>query len=262
MSDQHWLAMRFDDNRPHLRAVAYRMLGSASEAEDAVQEAWLKLSRTDARVVENLAGWLTTVVARVCLDMLRQRRARREEPLTATADEPGDHGPEAQVTLADSIGPALLIVLDRLSPAERVAFVLHDMFDLSFEEIATIVNRTPAAARQLASRARRTVRGGKSAGTELAQNRALVSAFLAASRDGNLEALVAALSPDVLLCADDVAVRTAAASASSEHPPWHQSTRCIAGGRQCSRVARKPPCLRSSTGAAGAVWMGGAARSA
>src|SRR5579862_7794958 len=147
MQDKDWLTGRFDESRAHLRAVAYRMLGSVSEAEDAVQEAWLNLNRSDTRAVENLGGWLTTVVARVCLDMLRTRRSRREEPLAPAADEPDDSNPEAEVTLADAIGPALLVVLDTLSPAERVAFVLHDMFDLSFEEIAPIVERTPAAAR-------------------------------------------------------------------------------------------------------------------
>src|SRR5216117_777551 len=159
MDDHEWLAEQFEANRTHLRAVAYRMLGSLTEADDAVQESWLHLSRSDTSGVENVGGWLTTVVARVCLDMLRSRRSRREEPLEPEADAPGGATPESQVGLADAIGPALLVVLDMLGPQERVAFVLHDMFDLSFEEIAPIVERTPEATRQLASRARRRVRG-------------------------------------------------------------------------------------------------------
>ena len=159
MDKNHWLAERFDENRSRLRGVAYRILGSASEAEDAVQEAWLKISRSDTGEVANMGGWLTTIVARVCLDMLRSRASRREMPLAAAADAPSESNSEDDVVLADEIGPALLIVLEMLGPAERVAFVLHDLFSLSFEEIAPIVNRTPAATRQLASRARRRVRG-------------------------------------------------------------------------------------------------------
>src|SRR5213594_2200957 len=164
MDNHEWLAERFEENRGHLRAVAYRMLGSLSEADDAVQEAWLRLSRSDTSSVENLGGWLTTVVARVCLDMLRSRTSRREESLGAHVPEPianSEHGadPEQEVLLADSVGLALLVVLDRLTPAERLAFVLHDMFAVSFEEIATILGRSPTAARQLASRARRRVQG-------------------------------------------------------------------------------------------------------
>jgi RNA polymerase sigma-70 factor (ECF subfamily) len=213
MDEKDWLARRFDESRPHLRGIATRMLGSEGEADDAVQEAWLKVSRAEAGGVQNLAGWLTTVVGRVCLDMLRSRRSRREEPL-APADEaaPADATPETKVAIADAIGPALLTVLDMLAPQERVAFVLHDMFDLSFEEIAPIVDRTPAAARQLASRARRRVRGVAAPADEVAQHSEVVSAFLAASRDGDFDRLVAALSPDVVLRADERAVRTAAAN--------------------------------------------------
>jgi len=207
-----WLAKRFDDSRPHLRAVALRMLGAPGEADDAVQEAWLKVSRSDTGGVENLGGWLTTVVARVCLDMLRSRRARGEQPLGPAADAlPAGPTPETEVAFADAIGPALLIVLDMLAPQERVAFVLHDMFDLSFEEIAPIVERTPAAARQLASRARRRVRGAAAPPTDLAQHRELVGAFLAASRDGDFDRLLAVLSPDVVLRADAKSLRVAAA---------------------------------------------------
>ena len=212
MDQTDWLAERFDESRARLRAVAHRMLGSISEAEDAVQEAWLKVSRSDAVEVKNLGGWLTTVVARVCLDILRSRRSRREEPLTTAADAPSDSNPDSDFVLADAIGPALLLVLDKLTPTERLAFVLHDMFDLSFEEIAPILDRTPAAARQLASRARRTVRGSAAPAADIARQRELVSAFLAASRDGDFEHLVAVLSPDVVLRADDLAVRVAAAN--------------------------------------------------
>ena len=188
------------------------MLGSAGEADDAVQEAWLKVSRAETSGVENLGGWLTTVVARVCLDMLRARRARGEQPLGPAADAvPAGANPETEVAFADAIGPALLVVLDMLAPQERVAFVLHDMFDLSFEEIAPIVERTPAAARQLASRARRRVRGAAAPPTDVAQHRELVGAFLAASRDGDFDRLLAVLSPDAVLRADAKSVRVAAA---------------------------------------------------
>jgi RNA polymerase sigma-70 factor (ECF subfamily) len=211
MGDSNWLAERFDENRSQLRAVAYRMLGSASEAEDAVQETWLKLSRSDTRDVGNLSGWLTTVVGRVCLDMLRARRSRREEPLAPTADASSGQF-EEDLALADATGQALLVVLETLAPAERVAFVLHDMFDLSFDEIAPILDRTPVAARQLASRGRRRVRGAETPAPDIAQHRELVSAFLAASRDGDFERLLAVLSADVVLRADDLAVRTADAN--------------------------------------------------
>jgi len=212
MDSDDWLAKRFDESRPHLRAAAYRMLGSAGEADDAVQEAWLKVSRSDTGGVENLGGWLTTVVARVCLDMLRSRRAQREQPLGTAVDAmPAGSSPEKEVAFADAIGPALLVVLDMLAPQERVAFVLHDMFDLTFEEIAPIVDRTPAAARQLASRARRRVRGAAAPATDVAQHRELVSAFLAASRDGDFDRLLAVLSPDAVLRADATSVRVAAA---------------------------------------------------
>jgi len=208
MTEDDWLADRFEANRTHLRAVAYRMLGSVSEADDAVQEAWLRLSRTDASRVENLGGWLTTVVARVSLDMLRSRNARREQPLETRVPEPivsNDTGadPEHEALIADSVGLALLVVLETLSPAERLAFVLHDMFDVPFDEIAPIVDREPAAARQLASRARRRVRGaGPVPDVDLARQRQVVDAFLAAARGGDFNALVAVLDPDVVLRVD------------------------------------------------------------
>jgi RNA polymerase sigma factor (sigma-70 family) len=196
------LAERFEEHRDHLTRVAYRMLGSTSEAEDAVQEAWLRLSRSDADAVANLGGWLTTVVARVCLDQLRTRRAQREQPLDEWAPEPVvrlEEGPEEQALLADSVGVALLVVLETLTPAERLAFVLHDMFAVPFSEIAEILERTPEAVRQLASRARRRVRGAAPLpDPNLARQRELVSAFLAASRDGDFEGLVAVLDPDVV----------------------------------------------------------------
>lgn len=211
MDERNLLAERFEADRGRLRAVAYRMLGSAGEAEDAVQETWLRLSRTGGDEVENLGGWLTTVLARVCLDALRARRSRREDPLEAQGPEPaagGSDQPDQELLLADSVGLALLVVLGRLGPAERVAFVLHDLFDVPFEQIAPIVGRTPAAARQLASRARRRVREGQGAPTaDTARKRQLVEAFLAASRHGDFEALLALLDPEVLFRADAAAVR-------------------------------------------------------
>ncbi len=215
--DQHdWLAVWFEAHRTRLRAVAYRMLGSLSEADDAVQEAWLRLSRSDTSGVENLGGWLTTVTARVCLDMLRSRKSRREEPLGAYVPDPivsRENGidPEHQALLADSVGLALLVVLETLAPAERIAFVLHDMFDVPFDEIAPIVGRSPTAARQLASRARRRVQGAAPVPeVDLTRQRAVVDAFLAASRGGDFDALLAVLDPDVVLRADRGAVRPGA----------------------------------------------------
>lgn len=208
MNEREYLAGQFEEHRSHLRAVAYRMLGSAGEADDAVQEAWLRLNRVDAGGIDNLGGWLTTVIARVCLDMLRSRRARREEPFTPQVPEPVAAGasgrsPEHEAVLADSVGLALLVVLERLTPAERLAFVLHDTFGLPFEEIAPIVGRSPAATRQLASRARRRVRGGPGASApHLTRQRAVVDAFLAALRSGDVDALLAVLDPDLVVRAD------------------------------------------------------------
>jgi RNA polymerase sigma factor (sigma-70 family) len=255
MDDNQWLAMRFEESRAHLRAVAYRMLGSASEAEDAVQEAWLKLSRSDTRTAQNLSGWLTTIVGRVCLDMLRARRARREETLAPIADEATDSDPLAELTLADSIGPALLIVLDRLAPVERVAFVLHDMFDLSFDEIAPIVNRTPTAARRLASRARRSLRDSPALETDVAPHCVLVDAFLAASRDGDFERLVAALSPDALLRADDFAVRTAADNRRRGAPVLASEVRGASLVAEVFKGRAHAALPALIDGEAGAVWM-------
>ncbi len=210
MDDDKFLVERFEASRAHLCAVAYRMLGSRSEVEDAVQEAWLRLSRADTGEVRNLGGWLTTVVARICLDMLRSRKSRREDPLGPDVLEPviGPEALESEAHLADSIGAALLVVLETLTPAERLAFVLHDMFAAPFEEIAPIVGRTPAAARQLASRARRRVQGVSPApDADLSRRRKVVEAFLAASREGDFEGLLAVLDPEVVFRTDAAAAR-------------------------------------------------------
>jgi RNA polymerase sigma factor (sigma-70 family) len=217
MDENEWLAQRFEEHRAHLRAVAYRMLGSLAEADDAVQDTWLRLSRSGADEVENLGGWLTTIVARVCLNMLRSRNVRREQSFGVHLPDPvispvGELQPEEEALLADSVGLALLVVLDSLSPAERLAFVLHDMFELPFEEIAPMVGRTPAAARQLASRARRRVKGAEvpAPDPDLARQREVVDAFFRAARGGDFDALVSLLDPDVVLRADFGARRPAA----------------------------------------------------
>jgi RNA polymerase sigma factor (sigma-70 family) len=222
MNERTWVADQFEEHRGHLQAVAYRMLGSLSEAEDAVQDTWLRLSRSDADEIENLGGWLTTVVARVCLNMLRSRTTRREESLDVHVPDPvvrpdasfqpdGSFQPEEEALLADSVGLALLVVLDTLSPAERLAFVLHDMFQLPFEEIATMIDRSPAATRQLASRARRRVKGVDVSSPEVdrGRQRKVVDAFFSAARGGDLDALVALLDPDVVLRVDAGASRRA-----------------------------------------------------
>ena len=212
--DGEFLAARFESHRPRLHAVAHRMLGSSAEADDAVQEAWVRLSRTDSEKVENLAGWLTTVVGRVCLDMLRSRTSRAEEPLDLGAPVPAAApGPEQDALLADSVGAALLVVLETLTPAERLAFVLHDLFAVPFEEIASIVGRTPTAARQLASRARRRVRGAPAPDGDPARQRVVADACLAAVREGDFEALVKVLDPDVVARSGDTVTAGAAAVA-------------------------------------------------
>jgi RNA polymerase sigma factor (sigma-70 family) len=271
MDEDDALAKRFEENRGNLRAVAYRMLGSRGEADDAVQEAWLRLHRADAGAVDNLGGWLTTVVARVCLDVLRSRGARREEAtgaddpeLAALGDEPLD--PERELLLADAIGPALLVLLETLAPVERVAFVLHDLFDLSFEEIAPIVGRSEVAARQLASRARRRVRGAATvadADADRARRRAIVDAFLAASRDGDLARLLAVLAPDVVLRADEDAVRTAAANRWGGAPSLSREVHgahAVADAFKGRARGARPAVV---DGEAGAVWAtGGQTRAA
>lgn len=218
MDEKKWQAEKFEANRPHLRAVAYRMLGSRTEAEDAVQEAWLRLNRANTSEVDNLGGWLTTVTARICLDWLRSRKSRREEPLTIRVPEPvvsheagNGTDPEQEALLTDSVGLALLVVLEKLTPAERLAFVLHDMFDMAFDDIAPIVGRSTVATRQLASRARRRVQGVPvAAEADLSRQRHVVDAFFAASRNGDMTALLTALDPDVVFRADAVATRMGA----------------------------------------------------
>jgi RNA polymerase sigma factor (sigma-70 family) len=253
VNDHDWLAERFEAHRPHLRAVAYRMLGSASEADDAVQEAWLRLDRADTSEVENLGGWLTTVVARLCLDMLRARTSRREEPVGAHLPDPiaspqDGIDPEQEALLAEGIGLALLVVLDTLPPAERVAFVLHDMFAMPFDQVAAVVGRSPAAAKMLASRARRRVQGTAAVpDPDLTRQRAVVDAFLAASRGGDFDALLAVLDPAVVVRADRAAV-LAGADREVRGAPAVADT---FSGR--ARLAR--PALVD--GAAGAVWAPG-----
>ena len=253
MDEHAWLAEQFEAERPHLRAVAYRMLGSLSEADDAVQESWLHLSRSNTSGVENLGGWLTTVVARVCLDLLRSRNSRREEPLGVHVPDPivsREDGidPEQEALLADSVGLALLVVLDTLNPAERLAFVLHDLFAVPFDEIAPIVGRSPTAARQLASRARRRVQGAATVpDVDLTRQREVVDAFLAASRGGAFDALLAVLDPDVVLRADRAAVHAGALREVRGAPDV---------ARQFSGRARfAQPALVD--GAVGAVWAPG-----
>lgn len=233
MNEDKWLADQFAAHRTHLRRMAYRMLGSLSDADDAIQEAWLRLSRSDRHGVENVAGWLTTVVGRVCLDMLRSRAARREEPLGPHVPEPmDDSNAEQEMLLADSVGIALLVVLEMLAPAERVAFVLHDMFAVPFDEIAPIVRRSPAAARQLASRARRQVQGAaKTRDVELRHQREVVDAFLAAARAGDFEALLAVLDPDVAFRADSAAAKLGGSAQARGPQAVARFFRGRAGGR-------------------------------
>src|SRR3989440_4772509 len=253
MDEHDWLAKQFEAERPPLRAVASQMLGSLSEAEDAVQESWLHLSRSEPGGVENLVGWLTTVVARICLDMLRSRNSRRGEPLEASVPEPitsreGGINPEQEELLADSVGLALLVVLDTLNPAERLAFVLHDLFAVPFDEIAPIVGRSPTAARQLASHARRRVQGAATVpDVDLTRQREVVDAFLAASRGGDFDALLAVLDPDVVLRSDSAAVHSEASREVRGAPAVADTF----SGR--ARVAQ--PALVN--GAAGAVWAPG-----
>jgi RNA polymerase sigma factor (sigma-70 family) len=254
------LAARFESHRAHLRSVAFRMLGAAGEAEDAVQEAWLRLDRADAAAVENLRAWLTTVVARVSLDFLRARRSLREEPLEARPEPPGGAPPDADLALADSVGVAMLVVLETLAPAERIAFVLHDMFDVPFDDIAPIVGRTPTATRQLASRARRRVQGRPAAGDpDRARQRQIVDAFLAASRDGDFDALLATLDPEVVLRADPMAVEAAAARASSGAPallPEARGAALVAQGFSGRARAARAALV---DGVPGAAWVAGGA---
>ncbi|HMJ55848.1 MAG TPA: sigma-70 family RNA polymerase sigma factor [Polyangiaceae bacterium] len=263
MDEKNWLAEQFEGQREKLRSVAYRMLGSAPEADDAVQEAWLKLSRADSGEVENMGGWLTTVVARVCLDMLRSRKSRREEALDAAGpvsarggEGPGD--PEHEVLLADAMGPALLLLLDSLVPTERVTFVLHDLFGMSFEDIAPIVGRSVVAARQLASRARRRIQGATLPEDDVERQREVVSAFLLASREGNFDRLLAVLDPDVVLRADATAIATAEANRGRQGAPALSGV--VRGAEAVAKVlAGNARGARAATvdGAAGAAWAPG-----
>jgi RNA polymerase sigma-70 factor (ECF subfamily) len=240
------LAARFEENRVRLRAVAYRMLGSQTEADDAIQEAWLRLNRADGAEVENLGGWLTTVVARVCLDVLRSRKLRREDPLDSDdLYEAGSNSADQEMQLADSIGPALLVVLETLAPSERIAFVLHDLFGISFDEIAGIVGKSPAAARQLASRARRRVHGTDAVpDAGRARQRELVGAFLAASRAGDFQALLSMLDPDVVLRSDPFAAKM---GATAEALGAEVVARTVSGRAHAARLALLD-------GVAGAIW--------
>ncbi|MGO8996988.1 MAG: sigma-70 family RNA polymerase sigma factor [Polyangiaceae bacterium] len=228
------LSARFEENRPRLRAVAYRLLGSAAETEDAVQETWLRVTRADAGAVDNFGGWLTTVTTHVCLDMLRARKTREDAApaLRAEGAAGSETDPEREVLLADAVGSAMMVVLGALSPGERVAFVLHDLFALSFEDIGAIVGRSAIATRQLASRARRRVQGAAESDTELPSQREVAQAFMAASRDGNLEAVLAVLDPDVVLRVDPVAVKAAAANEAKGAP------RLVSEMRGAANVAR------------------------
>jgi RNA polymerase sigma factor (sigma-70 family) len=255
MTGNEWLAGRFESSRPRLRAMAYRMLGSLTDAEDAVQEGWIRAAGADAAVVDNLDGWFTTIVARVCLDMLRSRKSRREDPplgwgaagaAGAAADDPG---PEQEAILADSVGLAMLVVLDTLPPAERVAFVLHDTFALPFDEIATITGRSPAAARQLASRARRRIQGTPAVPAEhLARQRRVAEAFIAAARGGDMSALLAILDPDVVLHGD-------AGAAPSGRPLTLRGATMVAQGARAGSAARgRDARLMLIDGTPGVVW--------
>ena len=252
--DSEWLAGQFEADRTRLQAVAYRLLGSASEADDAVQEAWLRLSRTDTSDVQNLSGWLTTVVARVCLDMLRSRRSRREQPLAQDEAIPDAANPEREVVLAESVGMAMVAVLQRLAPAERVAFVLHDVFGVSFDEIGGIVGRSPVAARQLASRGRRRVQGSPEdgPGADAARHREVVEAFFKASRSGDFEALLAVLDPDVALRGDEAVLRMGARTGwlPSELRGATAVAKQFAGSAQAAQLAL-------INGVPGAVWAAG-----
>ncbi|WP_413558989.1 sigma-70 family RNA polymerase sigma factor [Bdellovibrio sp. HCB209] len=223
MEKKDWLTKNFEDSRKHLKAVAYQMLGSTGEAEDAVQEAWIRLNRSESEKIENLQGWLTTVVSRVCLDMLRSRKSKREESLDSASHEntPETKGnPESENMIADSVGPALLLILDQLTPTERIAFVLHDIFDVSFEEIGPIIDRGEDATRQLASRARRRIKGTPTVQDNSEREREMVSAFLAASRDGNFDALIRLLHPDAVLRADTTAIKISQANKDKGAPQF------------------------------------------
>jgi len=257
MEQNNWLTAHFESTRGHLQAVAYRMLGSRSEAEDAVQEAWIRLHRSDSDSIDNLSGWLTTVVARVCLDMLRARKAAREDSLDEiSVDLPDENtgNQEEKILIANAVGPALLLVLDTLTPAERIAFVLHDLFDLPFDEIAPIIERTEAATRQLASRARRCVRGATMPSKDVARQQQVVAAFMQASRLGNFDALIRLLHPDVVLRADETAIKVSTANKARGAPQFTQE---IAGADAVASTlngSAQGAQLSLVNGLAGATW--------
>ncbi len=267
MSEKDWLADRFQENRSRLRAVAYRILGSNGDAEDAVQEAWLRLTRSDADHIENLNGWLTTVVARICLDMLRSRKTHPMETLEDNLVEapqniyPND--PAQEALLADSVGSALLIVLRALTPAERIAFVLHDLFDLPFEEIASVLGKSEVSVRQLASRARRLVRGGQESQEDRIRKREIVTAFLSASREGNFNALLQLLAPNITLYADDMAVKTAATNKGKGAPPFENEMRGASTIAELFKGRAVGAQLALINGSVGTAWLpGGKTRAA
>lgn len=255
MTEQHWLAERFEADRPHLRALAARVLGSPADADDAVQDAWLRISRADASNIANLTGWFTTIVARICLNVLQSRHSRDERPLDEHAQNPVDGSDvEHDAVQADSVGTALLVVLDTLTPAERLAFVLHDVFAVPFEEVAQVVQRSPAAARQLASRARRRVQGASNVPGDRSRQRAVVNAFLAASREGDFEALLTVLDPDVVLRADATAMEAAMARQAAGAPALAREVRTAAAVARVfsGRAQAAQPALID--GRVGAVW--------
>jgi RNA polymerase sigma-70 factor (ECF subfamily) len=257
MENNDWVTTHFEATRNHLQAVAYRMLGSRSEAEDAVQEAWIRLNRSDSASIDNLGGWLTTVVARVCLDTLRSRKAAREdslEEILVDLPEEGESGFEEKLLIADSIGPALLLVLDKLTPAERIAFVLHDLFDISFDEIAPIIERTETATRQLASRARRSVRGAHMPNKNAARQHDVVAAFMQASREGNFDALIRLLHPNAVLRADETAIKVSTANKARGAPQFAHE---IAGAEAVANTlngSAQGAQLSLVNGLTGATW--------
>jgi RNA polymerase sigma-70 factor (ECF subfamily) len=257
MEKNDWLTTQFETTRNHLQAVAYRMLGSRSEAEDAVQEAWIKLNRSDSDSIDNPGGWLTTVVARVCLDMLRSRKAAREdslEEILVDLPEEAEGDLEERLAIADAVGPALLLVLDKLTATERIAFVLHDLFDVSFDQIAPIIERTELATRQLASRARRRIRGAALPGKDVERQQEVVAAFMQASRQGNFDALIRLLHPDVVLRADETAIKVSTANKARGAPQFSPE---ITGAKAVADIlngSAKGAQLALVNGLAGAAW--------
>ncbi|HEX7673605.1 MAG TPA: sigma-70 family RNA polymerase sigma factor [Bdellovibrio sp.] len=255
MSGNDWLVKKFEESRSRLEGVAFRLLGSKGEADDAVQEAWIRVNRADTQNIDNLGGWLTTVVARICLDMLRTRKVRKEEPIPEKYDEAfATESPEEEILLANSMGPALLIILETLTPPERVSFVLHDLFDIEFEEIANILDRSEVATRQLASRARVKIRGAKKESKQ-EMDQHIVSAFLAASRSGNLEGLLQLLDPNIVLRADPVAVQIATANKDRGAPQFEKEMRGNAAIADVFKGRATAAQLAFINGQPGATWI-------